>query len=106
MTSKPIKQPTDPTEQQIKETKQEQPLTVLHVQAPTQLPTRSDEAIETHLAQWGGSGGRLFAFNGSTGIYRTLDDDVEVPCGTKFVALLHETRKGFIKFSQDGGPPD
>ena len=48
----------------------------------------------------------MFAFNGSTGIYRTLDDGVEVPVGTKFVALLHETRKGYIKFNGDGALPD
>jgi hypothetical protein len=77
----------------------------LTVKAP-QLPATSDAALDRHLAEWGGSGGRMFAFNGSTGIYRTLDDNVEVPVGTKFVALLHETRKGFIKFNGDGMPPD
>ena len=75
------------------------------VSAP-QLPTTSDEAIDRHLAEWGGSGGRVFAFNGSTGIFRTVDDGVEVPVGTKFVALLHETRKGYIKFNGQGVPPD
>ncbi len=73
--------------------------------APTTPASTSDEALDRHLAEWGGSGGRLFAFNGSTGIHRTLDDDVEVPRGTKFVAFLHETRKGYIKFNE-GGPPD
>jgi hypothetical protein len=63
------------------------------------------EALDRHLAEWGGSGGRLIQFNGSTGIHRTLDDDVEVPSGSEFVALLHETQRGFIKFN-DGGPPD
>jgi hypothetical protein len=73
---------------------------------PQQVPaTTSDEAIERHLAEWGGSPGRLFAFNGSTGIHRTLDDDVEVPGGTEFVMFLHETQKGFIKFNGPGEPP-
>ena len=75
------------------------------VSAP-QLPTTSDEAIDRHLAEWGGSGGRVFAFNGSTGIFRTVDDGVEVPVGTRFVAFLHETRKGYIKFNGQGVPPD
>jgi hypothetical protein len=65
----------------------------------------SDEALDRHLAEWGGGGGRLFGFNGSTGIHRTYDDGVEVPAGTKFVAHLHETQRGFINFSHDG-PPD
>jgi hypothetical protein len=34
----------------------------------------------------------------------TLDDDVEVPDGTEFVAFLHETQRGFIKFNPDGPP--
>ena len=75
------------------------------VSAP-QLPTTSNEAIDRHLAEWGGSGGRVFAFNGSTGIFRTVDDGVEVPVGTRFVAFLHETRKGYIKFNGQGVPPD
>jgi hypothetical protein len=75
------------------------------VNATPQVPATSDEALERHLAEWGGSGGRLIAFNGSTGIHRTLDDNVEVPGGTEFVAFLHETQKGYIKFN-DGAPPD
>jgi hypothetical protein len=47
--------------------------------AATPVPATSEEALERHLAEWGGSPGRLFAFNGNTGIHRTLDDDVEVP---------------------------
>ena len=90
----------DKQTQQIPETTQQ--LTV----APTLVPaTTSDEALEGHLAEWGGSGGRLFAFNGTSGIHRTLDDDVEVPDGTEFIAFLHETQCGFIKFNPDG-PPD
>jgi hypothetical protein len=92
-TSKAVKQQTNQTETQQQ----------LTVKAPP-LPATTDEAMDRHLAEWGGNGGRLFAFNGSTGVYRTLDDQVEVPPGTKFVALLHETRKGFIKFN-DGAPP-
>jgi hypothetical protein len=87
--------------QQTPETKQQQQLTV----ATPQLPATSEEALDRHLAEWGGRGGRLFAFNGSTGIHRTLDDNVEVPDGTEFVAFLHETQKGHIKFNVDG-PPD
>jgi hypothetical protein len=37
-------------------------------------------------------------------IHRTLDDGVEVPSGTQFVAFLHETRKGYIRFN-NGAPP-
>ena len=75
--------------------------------AQAQVPaTTSDEAaLDRHLEEWGGGGGRLLAFNGSTGIHRTLDDGVEVPSGTQYVAFLHETRKGFIRFNE-GGPPD
>ena len=73
--------------------------------APTLPVSTSDEALDRHLAEWGGTGGRLIAFNGSTGMHRTLDDGVEMPPGTEFVAFLHETQKGFIKFNQ-GGPPD
>jgi hypothetical protein len=76
------------------------------VAAPPLVPAAtSEEAIERHLAEWGGSPGRLFAFNGSTGIHRTLDDGIEVPGGTEFIALLHETQKGFIKFNGPGVPP-
>jgi hypothetical protein len=70
----------------------------------TSPPTTSEEALDRHLAEWGGSGGRLLAFNGLTGIHRTLDDNVEMPAGTEFAALLHETRRGYIKFNI-GEPP-
>jgi hypothetical protein len=90
-----------PTNQPISETKQQ-----LTVSATPQAPAMtSDEALDRHLAEWGGRPGRLFAFNGSTGIHRTLDDGVEVPSGTQFIAFLHETQKGFIRFNTDG-PPD
>jgi hypothetical protein len=98
-TSKSVKQQNSQTE-----TQQQQQLAVT-MKAP-QLPATLDEALDRHLAEWGGTGGRLFQFNGSTGIYRTTDDGVEVPVGTEFVALLHETRKGFIKFNSAGVPPD
>jgi hypothetical protein len=77
----------------------------LTVSAAAVPASTSDEALDRHLAEWGGAGGRLIAFNGSTGIHRTLDDGVEVPPGTEYVAFLHETKKGFIKFNE-GGPPD
>jgi hypothetical protein len=80
-----------------------------HLAASTALAapatTTSDEALERHLSEWGGSGGRLIAFNGSTGIHRTLDDGVEVPPGREYVAFLHETQRGVIKFN-NGAPPD
>jgi len=69
------------------------------------VPATSEAALEQNLAAWGGGGGRLFGFNGSTGIHRTLLDNVEVPAGTEMIAHLHETQKGFIKFNPDG-PPD
>jgi hypothetical protein len=98
-TSKSVKQQNSQTETQ--------PQQLSTVKLPQQLlATTSGKALDRHLAEWGGSGGRMFAFNGSTGIFRTIDDGVEVPAGTKFVALLHETRKGFIKFNGDGAPPD
>jgi hypothetical protein len=103
MTDKPKKQ-----NHQVPETKtpqQQKPPPQLRVAATPPVPATSQDALNAHLAEWGGSGGRLFAFNGQTGIHRTLDDDVEVPDGTEFVALLGETQKGFIKFN-DGGPPD
>jgi len=94
MTVKP-----DKKKQPIPETKQQ--LTI----ATPQVPATSEEALDQHLAEWGGSGGRLFAFNGSSGIHRCLDDDTEVPSGTEFIAFLHETQRGYIKFNADG-PPD
>jgi hypothetical protein len=88
--------------QQTPKTKQE----LTTVGAPPLVPmTTSEEALDRHLAEWGGSAGRLFAFNGTSGIHRTLDDDVEVPDGTEFIAHLHESARGFIKFNPDG-PPD
>jgi hypothetical protein len=78
---------------------------VKQVTAAPPVPT-SGNALDRHLAEWGGSGLRLIAFNGSTGIHRTLDDNTEVPDGTQFIAMLHATRKGFIKFNGPGVPPD
>jgi hypothetical protein len=98
MTKKAVQQANKKQVQQVSETK-------LTVAASSPLPTTSEEALDQHLAEWGGIGGRLFAFNGATGIHRTLDDDVEVPSGTEFIAFLHETQKGYIKFNE-GGPPD
>jgi hypothetical protein len=66
--------------------------------------TTSDEALERHLSEWGGSGLRLIAFNGSTGIHRTLDDGVEVPPETEFMAFLQETQRGYIKFNEGASP--
>jgi hypothetical protein len=65
----------------------------------------SAEAVERHLAAWGGGTPRRIAFNGSSGIFRTLDDDVEVPSGTQFIGGLSYTRRGFVKFNGDGEPP-
>jgi hypothetical protein len=81
------------------------PAKPLIVSAPQPL-TPLDEALDRHLAEWGGSGGRMFTFNGATGIFHTTDDGIEVPAGTKFIALLHETRKGYIKFNGPGAAPD
>jgi hypothetical protein len=97
---KPVKQQTNSPP------KQSPPKQELVASTPQRLlAATSDEALDRHLAEWGGVGGRLFAFNGSTGIHRTLDDGVEVPSGTQFVAFLHETRKGYIRFN-NGAPPD
>jgi len=71
--------------------------------APPPAPV-SAEALERHLADWGGSAGRLLAFNGSTGVHRVLGDDVEIPAGSKFIAGLDQTQRGYIKFN-DGAPP-
>jgi hypothetical protein len=70
--------------------------------APKPVPASEDR----HLAEWGSGGLRLLSFNGSTGIHRTIDDGAEVPDGTQFIALLHATRKGFIRFNGPGVPPD
>jgi hypothetical protein len=77
---------------------------VLTVKAPQRPPATVDEAMDRHLAEWGGAGGRMFTFNGSTGVYHTIDDGADILVGTKFVALLHLTGKGFIKFNA-GAPP-
>jgi hypothetical protein len=81
-----------------------QPLTA-SAEPSVPVAITSDEALNRHLAEWCGSGGRFIAFNGSSGIHRTLDDAVEVPPETEFVALLHETQKGFIRFNE-GAPPE
>jgi hypothetical protein len=71
-----------------------------------QLPatTRDDAALNRHLAEWCGPGGRLLSFNGSTGIHRTLDDGVEMPAGAEFVGYLHEMQGGWIKFNPRAAP--
>jgi hypothetical protein len=62
------------------------------------------EAVERHLAEWAGPGGRLLAFNGSTGVHRLLDDDTEVSPGQLFRAYLLEYRRGYIRFNPDTPP--
>ena len=96
------KKSNNPTHQipKTQQPQQQQQLTV----ATTSVPATSEEALERHLAEWGGSPGRLFAFNGNTGIHRTLDDGIEVVGGTEFVMFLHEAQKGFIKFNGPGEP--
>ena len=103
MTSK-SKTEAKPTVEAVAQSKQQLLTTVAAPQVPV-VPATSEAALEENLAAWGGSGGRLFGFNGNTGIHRTLLDNVEVPAGTQFKAYLHETQKGFIKFNP-GGPPD
>ena len=107
-TSKIVKEQNSKSETQAQAQPQPPPQQQhqLTVKAPQLPPATVDEALDRHLAEWGGAGGRIFAFNGSTGIFRTIDDGVEVPTGMKFVAMLHETQKGFIKFNGDGAPPD
>jgi hypothetical protein len=100
---KEVKQQSEKPTEEVKQAKQ-QPLIVLHVNAPPQPPATVEEAIESHLREWGGSGGRLFGFNGQTGIFRTFDDDAQVLCGTRFVAQLQEAQKGVIRFNDDGPP--
>ena len=70
----------------------------------TPAPSVDEEALERHLAEWAGPGGRLLAFNGSTGIHRLLDDDTEVPPGQLYRALLTQYRRGFIRFNQEAPP--
>jgi len=106
VTSKTAQVQKASTGQSETQAKPPQQQNVLTVKAPQRPPATVDEAMDRHLAEWGGAGGRIIAFNGSTGIHRTIDDDVEVPGGSKFVALLHLTQKGFIQFHGDGTPPD
>jgi hypothetical protein len=102
VTSKSVNQQTSQSEPKL-QPRQE----VAAVNAPPLVPaTSNNDALERHLTEWGGSGGRMFMFNGQTGVFRTTDDDVEVKPGTKFIAFLHETRKGFIRFNGAGVPPD
>jgi hypothetical protein len=74
------------------------------VSPPSAPPVNSEEAIERHLAQWSGPGGRLYAFNGSTGIHRLLDDGTDMPAGQLFRAYLRDYRRGFIRFNGDDPP--
>jgi hypothetical protein len=67
-------------------------------------PATSNEALERNLDAWAGPAGRMMAFNGQTGIHRTLDDDVEIATPSRYIAYLHETRRGFIKFNHDEPP--
>jgi hypothetical protein len=70
--------------------------------APT--PASSDAALERNLAEWAGPAGRMMAFNGQTGIHRTLDDNVEVELPARCTAYLTATQRGFIKFNVDAPP--
>jgi hypothetical protein len=93
-----------PKNHQIQSPEKKPPETTAVVVTAPSRPLTSDNALDRHLAEWSSGGLRLIAFNGSTGIHRTLDDKVEVADGTQFVALLNQTRKGYIKFNS-GAPP-
>jgi hypothetical protein len=67
-------------------------------------PTVDPDALERHLAAWAGPGGRLYAFNGSAGHHRLLDDGTEMPAGQLFRAHLAEYHRGYIKFNPDAPP--
>jgi hypothetical protein len=72
---------------QIQAPEKNPPATTAVVVAAPSRPLTRDNALDRHLAEWGSGGLRLISFNGSTGIHRTLDDKVEVPDGTQFIAL-------------------
>jgi hypothetical protein len=72
---------------------------------PALAATSSAVAIARHLDAWA-SRPRLIGFNGQDGIYSILDDGTEVPAGTEFIALLDQTRNGWIKFNGEGERPE
>lgn len=74
------------------------------VPATTPAPSFDEEAAERHLAGWAGPGGRLYAFNGSAGYHRLLDDGTEMPAGQLFLAYLRDYARSFIRFNEDGPP--
>jgi hypothetical protein len=61
--------------------------------------------LERNLADWSSSPLQMFTFDGNTGEYKMLDGSGPMPAGAKFIAVLDETQKGWIKFDRDGGPP-
>ena len=69
-------------------------------------PATSNEALERNLAAWAGPAGRMLAFNGQTGIHRTLDDDVEYALPARFTDYMEALQRGFINFPGDGLPPN
>lgn len=48
-------------------------------------PATSKTALEQHLAELAGTGGRYLQPDGSKGIHRTTDDDVEMPMPATFL---------------------
>ena len=68
-------------------------------------PATSKTALEQHLAELAGTGGRYLQPDGSKGIHRTTDDDVEMPMPATFLCPLQAARWGHIMFPKDGSPP-
>lgn len=68
-------------------------------------PATSDAALERNLAECAGPAGRMLAFNGQTGIHRTLDDGAEVDMPARYTGYLNALQRGYIMFNGDGLPP-
>jgi hypothetical protein len=70
-------------------------------------PAASGDALAQYLdATDDGPPGKLIRFNGKDGVYVAVDDATAVPVDCDYVALCGEVMVGWIKFRDDGSPPD
>ena len=59
-----------------------------------------------YIEDEGGPETEFLRFNAKEGIYAHGRENTEMPCGTRFLALMDFMRRGFIKFNGPGEEPD
>jgi hypothetical protein len=91
-------------EQQQATPAEPQPALPAHTEAKTPVAPRSQEALERNLAAIGSVPLTSIVFDGNEGIYKA--DGNELPDGALFIAVIPETRRGFIRFHGAGVQPD